>query len=685
MILPYATHRLEHIYPDPERFDPERFGDGAPHQNPYAFLPFSAGPRNCIGYKFAYIEMKTVIARVLQNFHLSPAPGKEEVQPIFRMTLRARGGLWRGGSGTVRRETPARMHARPFQHPLVGPLQQKAAGINAMLERWYRTVAARTMAPDLVGGRDLSLAASINAPHQATEQQHAQHARHDNVHHEQVREAVSGFSFTTTGTVADFWGVPESVTVASSRIASGRSVRFDTSHKVAVRVDPEQVAVVALQHERQLVRPVAVGRLDATDQHRQLLGVQRIVDRERVERLAEPWLPHVGGQHVHHDRGAGVAFAPRQARFDRKRLTTRTDTKLFLGERRSHDTVADRFVGPATATRDQLGHLRAGRSIFPHRYYDGGQCVTVRVVHLRRLDDDRARVVSLGGRQGTPLTYRACGWVYLKVQLIFRTVRGHDRVAYVGPDAPILILGTDRFRCDADVTGPGEQLAVINVAIKLGILVVRIEHTDRDSMYFFSTSVPSSGVTKATKSEYGPGSVWYSTVEYGPGWSRSCALMPWRILQTEIFVKALTDSNKDSNKAYLVPITVTSERFSLYGAPIHIGALSFTSVTQKDTFTKKEPKPAHHTRSLTASSENLRSQITFTKTADGPIRPSLSSGFATIRSFVPGAMYTGESFSRSVSTMSLPGSPSTRRLPTTAPTVMSSFAKKFTADPPPSR
>lgn len=94
-ILPYATHRLPHIYPEPDKFLPERFTpEQCEKRNPYAYLPFSAGPRNCIGHKFAILEMKTMISKVLRNYQLMPIPGKTTIEPIFRITVRAKGGLW---------------------------------------------------------------------------------------------------------------------------------------------------------------------------------------------------------------------------------------------------------------------------------------------------------------------------------------------------------------------------------------------------------------------------------------------------------------------------------------------------------------------------------------------------------------------------------------------------------------
>jgi len=94
-ICPYATHRLTDIYPEPEKFDPERFSpENSESRHPYAFIPFSAGPRYCIGNRFAIMEMKTVLSRIMRSFYLLPVPGKTTFEVTFRITLRASGGLW---------------------------------------------------------------------------------------------------------------------------------------------------------------------------------------------------------------------------------------------------------------------------------------------------------------------------------------------------------------------------------------------------------------------------------------------------------------------------------------------------------------------------------------------------------------------------------------------------------------
>jgi cytochrome P450 len=69
----YVTHRISELYPQPNKFRPERWLTGNPC--PYEYLPFSAGPRACLGSTFAMIEMKLVLVLLLQRFHLALAPG----------------------------------------------------------------------------------------------------------------------------------------------------------------------------------------------------------------------------------------------------------------------------------------------------------------------------------------------------------------------------------------------------------------------------------------------------------------------------------------------------------------------------------------------------------------------------------------------------------------------------------
>lgn len=76
----YATHRLAQIWPNPDRFDPARFTPEAEAGRPrFAFIPFAAGHRNCIGASAAAVETKLAVALLAQRYVLELAPGQRVV------------------------------------------------------------------------------------------------------------------------------------------------------------------------------------------------------------------------------------------------------------------------------------------------------------------------------------------------------------------------------------------------------------------------------------------------------------------------------------------------------------------------------------------------------------------------------------------------------------------------------
>lgn len=108
ILSPYILHHDPEHYEDPERFNPDRFlthrtsaggGTGAEAvgttpspsditnaaainhatRHPFAFIPFSAGPRNCIGQKFAQMEEKTILTEIIRQFRLTPLQSTESI------------------------------------------------------------------------------------------------------------------------------------------------------------------------------------------------------------------------------------------------------------------------------------------------------------------------------------------------------------------------------------------------------------------------------------------------------------------------------------------------------------------------------------------------------------------------------------------------------------------------------
>lgn len=86
----YITHHLPEVYPEPERFNPERWQTIRPSQ--YEYMPFGAGPHVCLGAQFAMMTMKIALACILQRFQLNVVPGAT-IDREVALLLSAKGGL----------------------------------------------------------------------------------------------------------------------------------------------------------------------------------------------------------------------------------------------------------------------------------------------------------------------------------------------------------------------------------------------------------------------------------------------------------------------------------------------------------------------------------------------------------------------------------------------------------------
>ena len=92
-VIPFVIHRRPKLWPNPDRFDPDRFTPEQEAQRPrFAYIPFGGGPRGCIGNQFAMVEAQLIVAAVAQRYRIELVRD-QDIRPEPLITLRPAPGI----------------------------------------------------------------------------------------------------------------------------------------------------------------------------------------------------------------------------------------------------------------------------------------------------------------------------------------------------------------------------------------------------------------------------------------------------------------------------------------------------------------------------------------------------------------------------------------------------------------
>lgn len=93
-ISPFIIHRNPENFPNPEKFDPDNFlPEKIQKRHYYSFIPFSAGPRSCVGRKFAMLKLKVLLSTIIRNFKVDSKCGEKDFKLIGDIILKRADGF----------------------------------------------------------------------------------------------------------------------------------------------------------------------------------------------------------------------------------------------------------------------------------------------------------------------------------------------------------------------------------------------------------------------------------------------------------------------------------------------------------------------------------------------------------------------------------------------------------------